>query len=114
MVVQYDIVKARIRWWANELGLIMTGSCKNSSAISKGTQRRTLLLAPIAVLALSACATPFRADVQRFVALPDTTGQSFTVVASDPELAGGLEFAQYAALVEQRMVDLHVDQHPDD
>ncbi len=63
-------------------------------------------LAPIALLALSACATPFRADVQRFVALPDTTGQSFAVVASNPDLAGGLEFGQYATLVEQRMSEL--------
>lgn len=65
-----------------------------------------LLLAPLAVLALGACATPFRADVQRFAALPNTTGQSFAVVAADPELSGGLEFGQYAALVEQRMLEL--------
>ena len=64
------------------------------------------LFAPLAVLTLAACATPFRADVQRFVALPDTTGQSFAVVADDPELSGGLEFGQYAALVEQSMMDL--------
>lgn len=64
------------------------------------------LVAPLALLTLAACATPFRADVQRFVALPNTTGQSFAVVAADPELAGGLEFGQYAALVEQRMLDL--------
>lgn len=73
----------------------------------QGFNRRGLaLLAPLAVLSLGACATPFRADVQRFVALPDTTGQSFAVVAADPELSGGLEFGQYAALVEQRMLDL--------
>lgn len=69
-------------------------------------RRGLLLLAPIAVLALGACATPFRADVQRFTALPDTTGQSFAVVAADPDLSGGLEFGQYAALVEQRMLDM--------
>ncbi len=61
------------------------------------------LSVPIVLLTLSACATPFRADVQRFEALPDTTGQSFAVVAGDPDLAGGLEFRQYANLVEQRM-----------
>ena len=61
---------------------------------------------PLAFLALGACASPFRADVQRFAALPPAQGQSFAVVASDPELSGGLEFAQYAALVEQRMTDL--------
>ncbi len=64
------------------------------------------VLAPLALLTLGACSTPFRADVQRFVALPDTTGQSFAVVAADPDLSGGLEFGQYAALVEQRMLDL--------
>jgi len=67
---------------------------------------RLTVLAPIAVLALSACATPFRADVQRFEALPATTGQSFVVVASNPDLSGGLEFGQYAGLVEQRMSEL--------
>lgn len=64
------------------------------------------IFAPIAFLALGACASPFRADVQRFDALPPAQGQSFAVVASDPELSGGLEFAQYSALVEQRMADL--------
>ncbi|OAO02565.1 DUF4136 domain-containing protein [Parasphingorhabdus sp.] len=68
--------------------------------------RKISLLAPLALLTLSACATPFRADVQRFVALPDTTGQSFAVVAADPDLSGGLEFGQYATLVEQRMSQL--------
>ncbi|VAV94975.1 hypothetical protein MNBD_ALPHA04-1276 [hydrothermal vent metagenome] len=64
------------------------------------------LVAPLAMLSLAACATPFRADVQRFEALPETTGQSFAVVAGDPKLAGGLEFRQYAGLVEQRMSEL--------
>lgn len=64
------------------------------------------IFAPLAFLALGACASPFRADVQRFEALPPAQGQSFAVVASDPELSGGLEFTQYAALVEQRMTDL--------
>lgn len=70
------------------------------------SRRRLSLLAPVALLSLAACATPFRADVQRFVALPDTTGQSFTVVAADPDLSGGLEFGQYAILVEQKMLEL--------
>ena len=79
----------------------MTGSRKFRTLRS-----RLAVFAPVALLALSACATPFRADVQRFEALPETSGQSFAVVASDPELAGGLEFAQYASLVEQRMIEL--------
>jgi hypothetical protein len=57
--------------------------------------------------ALAACATPFRADVSRFQSqLPAPQGQSFAVVADDPALAGGLEFAQYADLVEERMAAL--------
>ena len=75
--------------------------------VKQVSNRKALsLLAPLALLALGACTTPFRADVQRFVALPDTTGQSFAVVAADPDLSGGLEFGQYAMLVEQRMLDL--------
>jgi Domain of unknown function (DUF4136) len=74
---------------------------------SKITKRmKFTIFAPVAFLALAACATPFRADVQRFEALPPAQGQSFAVVASDPELSGGLEFEQYATLVEQRMTDL--------
>ncbi len=74
--------------------------------LMKSLRSRLAFFAPVALLALSACATPFRADVQRFVALPDTTGQSFTVVTADPDLSGGLEFGQYARLVEQRMTEI--------
>ncbi|MET0371010.1 MAG: DUF4136 domain-containing protein [Sphingobium sp.] len=63
-----------------------------------------LLAAPMLALAgLSGCATPFKADVARFQQLPAPAGQSFTVVADDPKLAGGLEFAHYADLVAQRL-----------
>jgi len=77
------------------------------TSMAKNTMRmRLIILTPLAFLALGACATPFRADVQRFGNLPVTTGQTFAVVASDPEQSGGLEFAQYAGLVEQRMAEL--------
>ncbi len=63
-----------------------------------------LFAAPaMALVALSGCATPFKADVARFQQLPAPAGQSFTVVADDPRLAGGLEFAHYADLVGQRL-----------
>lgn len=53
-----------------------------------------------AALALGACATPFRADVARFqTQLPAPQGQSFTIEAGNPALAGGIEFGQYAGLV---------------
>ena len=62
---------------------------------------------PLALVAgLSACTAPgFKADVSRFaVPLPAPQGQTFAVVAEDPKLAGGLEFAQYASVLSQEMV----------
>jgi hypothetical protein len=59
---------------------------------------------PLLLASLSACATGFDANVKRFQSqLPAPTGQSFAVVADDPALAGGLEFSQYARLVEAQM-----------
>lgn len=53
-----------------------------------------------AALALSGCATPFRADVARFqTQLPVPQGQSFRIESDNPALAGGIEFGQYASLV---------------
>ena len=60
--------------------------------------------APALLLGLTACTTPFNADVSRFqTQLPAPSGESFYVVADDPALAGGLEFAQYADFVEAEM-----------
>jgi hypothetical protein len=64
------------------------------------------LTAPALLLGLSACATPFKAEVARFQQLPAPQGQSFVVTSNDPELANGLEFAQYAQIVEQEMAEL--------
>tara|TARA_R110002072_G_scaffold138109_8_gene281243 strand:+ start:11732 stop:12427 length:696 start_codon:yes stop_codon:yes gene_type:complete len=67
---------------------------------------RTIKLAsvPIILASLAACATPFKADVSRFqTQLPAPAGESFAVVADDPALAGGLEFAMYADRVEAQM-----------
>lgn len=61
------------------------------------------LAAPAALLALSACATGFPAEVQRFQAMPAPQGQSFAVVPDDPEKRGSLEFAQYADLVTRHL-----------
>lgn len=69
--------------------------------------RLRLALAGLLMLSLTACAQNFRADVSRFQSqLPAPQGQSFAVVADDPQLAGGLEFSQYARLVEGRMAAL--------
>ena len=68
----------------------------------------TRLALPVALaIGLSACATPFKADVSRFaVPLPAPQGQTFAVVAEDPRLAGGLEFALYADAVAAEMQQL--------
>lgn len=63
-------------------------------------------LAPIALLTLGACATPFKADVSRFQELPAPQGQSFVVKAADPADEGGIEFGQYASLIAGEMVEL--------
>ena len=61
----------------------------------------------VLLLGLAACATPFKADVSRFQSqLPAPAGETFAVVADDPMLAGGLEFSQYADLVEAQMQQL--------
>ncbi|MGB7372745.1 DUF4136 domain-containing protein [Pontixanthobacter sp.] len=67
-----------------------------------------LATAPILLATLGACAaTGFNADVSRFQSqLPAPQGQSFAVVADDPGLAGGLEFALYADYVETQMAQL--------
>ena len=68
-------------------------------------------LLPALALGLAACATPFRAHVSRFESqLPAPQGQSFFVVADDPALAGGLEFALYADEVEEHMAELGYSQ----
>ena len=57
----------------------------------------------LALAALSGCATPFKADVARFQQLPAPAGQSFTIVADNPQLAGGLEFSILSALLTTTM-----------
>ena len=66
-----------------------------------------LALVPLALAALAACASPFRADVSRFESqLPPPSGQTFTVVADDPADAGGIEFSMYAREVADRLAAL--------
>ncbi|MEZ5680640.1 MAG: DUF4136 domain-containing protein [Erythrobacter sp.] len=76
--------------------------------LTKGWGRRLKLASvPMILAGLAACATPFKADVSRFqTQLPAPAGESFFVVADDPALAGGLEFSQYADLVDQQMTRL--------
>ncbi len=56
-----------------------------------------------ALLMVAACATPFQARVSRFQQMPAPSGETFAVEAADPRKVGSLEFASYAAQVEQRL-----------
>lgn len=62
------------------------------------------LLAPAALLALSACATGLPTKVSRFQAMPAPTGQTFAIEAADRDNRGGLEFSRYADLVRRHLV----------
>lgn len=67
---------------------------------------KTLRLAavPLVLASLSACATGLDTSVSRFQSqMPPPQGQTFAVVADNPALAGGIEFGQYARLVEAQM-----------
>jgi len=80
---------------------------RNTFALS--ALRRALQLAsiPLVVASLAACTPSLTANVKRFQSqLPAPSGQTFAVVADDPALAGGLEFSQYARLVEAQMARL--------
>jgi hypothetical protein len=78
------------------------------------TIKKTILTlaAPAALLALSACATGFPAQVQRFQAMPAPQGQSFAIQAANPDKRGSLEFAQYADHVRQNMLALGYSEAP--
>ena len=74
---------------------------------TSGLGRLKIAAAAVLMLGLAACASNFNANVSRFQSqLPAPSGQTFAVVADDPALSGGLEFAQYARLVEGRMAQL--------
>jgi len=63
-----------------------------------------LAIATLAFAALAACTQNFKSDVTRFQGqLPAPQGQTYAVVADDPALAGGLEFATYSDFVEAQM-----------
>ena len=70
------------------------------------------LAAPFVLLALSACATGFPAQVQRFSAMPAPQGQSFVIQPADPDNRGGLEFAQYADHVRRNLIALGYAEAP--
>jgi hypothetical protein len=52
---------------------------------------------------LAACTNTLDTRVSRFNNLPPPNGQTIAVVADNPNLAGGIEFNQYASLVADRL-----------
>lgn len=69
----------------------------------KWARKIATVTVPIALLGLSACATPFKANVSRFQQMPAPQGQTFYIEPTDARDRGGLEFQQYAGLVGQRL-----------
>jgi hypothetical protein len=66
--------------------------------------RVKLAAAALLMFAVAACASPFNAKVSRFQSqLPAPAGQTFAVVPDDPVMAGGIEFGQYARLLEAKL-----------
>lgn len=62
-----------------------------------------MLVVPMVLALLAACTNSLNTRVSRFNNLPPANGQTIAVVAGDPALAGGIEFNQYARLVETRL-----------
>lgn len=74
---------------------------------------KSFRLAPLIALSLlTACATGFSADVKRFQALPAADGQTFYLQPGG-KTQGGLEFANYAAAVAQRLTAIGYRQAAD-
>ena len=61
------------------------------------------IIAPLSLLAVAGCATPFNAQVSRFQALPVPQGQSFYVSPANARDVGSLEFKTYANLVGSKL-----------
>jgi hypothetical protein len=70
------------------------------------TKKLFALAAPFALLSLSACATGLPTQVQRFQMMPAPQGQSFVVQPKQRDDEGSLEFAQYAGLIRQNLINL--------
>lgn len=75
--------------------------------------KKLFRLVPLMALTLlAACATGFNADVKRFQALPAAEGQTFYLQPGG-KTQGGLEFANYSAVVAERLTALGYRQAAD-
>jgi hypothetical protein len=62
-----------------------------------------MMVVPLVLAFLAACTSSLNTRVSRFNELPPPNGQTIAVVSDDPALTGGLEFSQYARVVEERL-----------
>jgi Domain of unknown function (DUF4136) len=81
---------------------------KNALSLTKFSKVSAMIrflktAAPLAMLAVAACATPFKANVSRFQQMPAAQGQTFAIRAENPRLDDSLEFQTYANQVAQRL-----------
>jgi hypothetical protein len=78
--------------------------CDEERNLMRVSNRLLALAAPVASMALSACAAAFPAKVSRFQAMPAPAGQRFMIEPANPRHQGGLEFGLYAGLVRQHLI----------
>lgn len=62
-----------------------------------------MMVVPLVLALLAACTSSLNTRVSRFNELPPPNGQTIAVVSDDPALTGGIEFNQYARVVEERL-----------
>lgn len=91
---------------AQEINIRSPQGASKGAMPSRFFRKTAIIAAPLTLLLLAGCATPFRAEVARFQKLPATQGQSFAIAAFDPGDQGGIEFEQYASLVSAKLGQL--------
>lgn len=69
------------------------------------TLLRVLLISVLGLMA-AACARSVTSDVARFHQLPRPAGETIAIVPKDAAKEGSLEFAQYAGLIQGRLVGI--------
>ncbi|MEM8799633.1 MAG: DUF4136 domain-containing protein [Pseudomonadota bacterium] len=79
-----------------------------ANSIHWGARCRTTfrLLAVASLGFLAACATTIKSDVARFHNIRPDSGETFAIVAADPDKVGSLEFEQYAQLMNIELTDI--------
>jgi hypothetical protein len=79
---------------------------QSSRAFGKGSGLLKKLAVPMMLALLAACTNALNTKVSRFNDLPPPNGQTIAVVSDDPALTGGIEFGQYARVVEERLASV--------